>query len=220
MESRLDASEVSGLLHHAGVEPVPPSPIAGWQVLDPHPERSDRPLLLPVLGAVLTCAQPDVVLGVRAVGGPDSGFSFCRRGRAVVECTIDTDGAVRLVYPLTPELVAAWFRWALVPGGVSRPTPTGFRYRGDAAGAAAALTSVPRPSGALLVTRAVPREGGFAANVLHLHFAEGHVIAYRPGAGRDADEWWEASPAEAAARAAIMIATDVELESAAAGLAS
>jgi hypothetical protein len=78
---------------------------------------------------LLTCARPEEVITIRVTGGEGQGFSICRRGPLVSECTVGGPALVKLSFPLTRSAVMLALVSAL---SSERPEPpsTGFRFRG------------------------------------------------------------------------------------------
>lgn len=80
---------------------------------------------------LLACAQPEEVISLRVTGGEGQGFSACRRGPMVSECTVGGPALVKLAFPLSRSAVML-----MVTSGLSsdRPEPatTGFRFQGRA----------------------------------------------------------------------------------------
>ena len=83
---------------------------------------------------LLTCARPEEVITLRVTGGEGQGFSICRRGPLVSECTVGGPALVKLSFPLTRSAVILTLISAL---SSERPEPpsTGFRFRGRVADA-------------------------------------------------------------------------------------
>jgi hypothetical protein len=78
---------------------------------------------------LLVCACPEEVITLRATGGEGQGFTICRRGPLVSECTVGGPALVKLSFPLTRSAVMLTLVSAL---SSERPEPpsTGFRFRG------------------------------------------------------------------------------------------
>jgi hypothetical protein len=84
-----------------------------------------------VKAVLFTCAQPEEVLALRVMGTQQSGFSVCRRGPLLSECTVAGPGLVKLAFPLTRSSIVLMLTGAL-SGDRPEPEPTGFRFQGRA----------------------------------------------------------------------------------------
>lgn len=80
---------------------------------------------------LLACAKPEEVITLHATGGEGQGFSSCRRGPLVTECTVGGPALIKLSFPLTRSSVTLMLTSAL---SSDRPEPpsTGFRFQGRA----------------------------------------------------------------------------------------
>jgi hypothetical protein len=78
---------------------------------------------------LFACAQPEEVITLRATGGEGDGFSACRRGPMVSECTVGQASLVKLSFPLTRSAVML-----ILTSALSDEKPevlsTGFRFQG------------------------------------------------------------------------------------------
>jgi zinc-ribbon domain len=81
-----------------------------------------------VRAVLLACAQPEEVLALR-VTSQLSGFSVCRRGPLLTECTVGGPGLVKLSFPLTRSSITLMLTGAL-SGERPEAEPTGFRFQG------------------------------------------------------------------------------------------
>ena len=84
-----------------------------------------------VKAVLLACAQPEEVLALRVTGQQASGFSVCRRGPLLTECTVGGPGLVKLSFPLTRSSITLMLTSAL-SGDRPEPEPVGFRFQGRA----------------------------------------------------------------------------------------
>ena len=84
-----------------------------------------------VKAVLFTCAQPEEVLALRVMGPQQGGFSVCRRGPLLSECTVAGPGLVKLAFPLTRSSIVLMLTSAL-SGDRPEPEPTGFRFQGRA----------------------------------------------------------------------------------------
>jgi hypothetical protein len=80
---------------------------------------------------LLVCAQPEEVISLRVTGGDGQGFSACRRGPLVSECSVSAPALVKLAFPLTRSAVTLMLTSALSGERPDAP-PSGFRFRGRA----------------------------------------------------------------------------------------
>ena len=80
---------------------------------------------------LFTCAQPEEVLALRVMGPQQTGFSVCRRGPLLSECTVAGPGLVKLAFPLTRSSIVLMLTSAL-SNDRPEPEPTGFRFQGRA----------------------------------------------------------------------------------------
>ena len=84
-----------------------------------------------VKAVLFTCAQPEEVLALRVMGQQPGGFSVCRRGPLLSECTVTGPGLVKLSFPLTRSSIVLMLTSAL-SGDRPELEPTGFRFQGRA----------------------------------------------------------------------------------------
>lgn len=75
------------------------------------------------------CLDPDEVISLQTMGGRWAGFTACRKGPLVSECTVGVDGAVKFSFPLSRSAVQLSLVAAL-SADRPEPTPTGFAFRG------------------------------------------------------------------------------------------
>lgn len=101
---------------------------------------------------LFACAQPEEVITLRATGGEGDGFSACRRGPMVGECTVGQASLVKLSFPFTRSAVMLMVTSALSGERPEVPS-TGFRFRGRAEDAfvLSVVLSEARSSGGPLV---------------------------------------------------------------------
>jgi hypothetical protein len=145
----LTHEQIQTALGMAGIEVGPGSPLAALpeasRVLQPtdaaFQKMADGHLLEAQDGSwrvntlakavLFTCAQPEEVLALRVMGPEREGFSICRRGPLVSECTVGGPGLVKLAFPLTKSAIILMLTSAL-SGDRPEPPPTGFRFQGQA----------------------------------------------------------------------------------------
>lgn len=87
---------------------------------------------LAVRAALLACAEPQEMLTLRTLGDDRAGFTICRHGQLLVECTVGRDDLVKLCFPLGRSTVVLALTSAL---SADRPEPpsSGFRFVGPPA---------------------------------------------------------------------------------------
>jgi hypothetical protein len=80
---------------------------------------------------LLACAQPQEVISLIVTVGEGQGFSTCRRGPMVSECTVGRPALVKISFPVTRSAVILMLTSALSGERPEAPT-TGFRFQGRA----------------------------------------------------------------------------------------
>jgi hypothetical protein len=147
----LTKRQVRTALDMAGIEVGPASPLTSLppaeQPLSPDDaafrKLAEGHLLEPQDGAwrvnilakavLLACARPEEVISLLpgAGAGDSPGFSVCRRGPLLSECTVGGLGLVKLAFPLSRSTVILMLTSAL-SSERPEPLPTGFLFRGRA----------------------------------------------------------------------------------------
>jgi len=84
-----------------------------------------------VKAVLLACAKPEEVLAFRVMGPERTGFSVCRRGPLLSECTVGGPDLTKTSFPLTRSAIILMLTSAL-SSDRPEPPPTGFRFQGRA----------------------------------------------------------------------------------------
>jgi len=145
----LTHQQIQTALGMAGIEVKPGSPLAllpqAERLLEPaeaaFQKMADGHLLEAQNGnwrvnilakaVLLACAQPEEVISLLVTGGEGQGFSTCRRGPMVSECTVGGPALVKISFPITRSAVILMLTSALSGERPEVPT-TGFRFQGRA----------------------------------------------------------------------------------------
>jgi hypothetical protein len=114
--------------------PLEPGEAAFQKMADGHLlEAQDGSWRVNILAkaVLLACARPEEVISLRVTGDQGQGFSTCRRGPLVSECSVGGPGLVKLAFPLTRSTIILMLTSAL-SNDRPEPPPTGFRFQGRA----------------------------------------------------------------------------------------